>query len=49
MVYPKTLSTNSFLPQPNGPYKATIYATSHCLGTNYHVEKALRRIGDEDN
>ena len=48
-VYPKTLSTNSFLPQPDGLYKATIYATSHCLGTNYHVEKALRRIDDEVN
>lgn len=47
-VYPKTLSTNSFLPQSDGLYKATIYAATHCLGTNYHLEKALRRIGDED-
>lgn len=48
-VYPKTLSTNSFLPQPGGLYKATIYAATHCLGTNYHLEKALRRMDDEVN
>jgi hypothetical protein len=45
-VYPKSFTTNSFLPQSDGRYMATIAASSHGLGVNYHVEKAIRRDTD---
>lgn len=45
-VYPKSFTTNNFILQEDGRYKATIPATTHGLGTNYHVNKKIVR--DED-
>lgn len=48
MTYPKTFTTNNFLEQADGQFMATIYAATHGLGTDYQVEKMLRRTDDLD-
>ena len=45
-VYPKSFTVNSFILQEDGRYMATILASSHGLGTNYHVVKMIRRDSD---
>lgn len=45
-VYPKSFTTNNFLPQPDGRFMALIPATTHNLGTKYHVTKMIRRDDD---
>lgn len=45
-VYPKTFVPNDFTLQSDGKYKATISAQTHALGSNYRVQKMIRR--DED-
>lgn len=42
-VYPKTFTEDDFVEQADGRFKATIPATTHNLGTNFHLEKCLRR------
>lgn len=41
-VYPKTFVPNNFIEQSDGRFKATIFATTHNLGTDFQVEKMLR-------
>ena len=45
-VYPKSFTVNNFILQDDGRYMATIPAATHGLGTNYHVDKMLRRDDD---
>ena len=45
-VYPKSFLKSNFVLQPDGRYKATLLASVHGLGTNYHVCKKIVR--DED-
>lgn len=45
-VYPKGFTTNNFIPQSDGRFMATIFATTHNLGTKYHVAKMIRRDDD---
>lgn len=44
--YPKSFVANNFLLQEDGRYMATIPATTHNLGTNYHVAKMIKRDSD---
>lgn len=43
MVYPKSFIVNNFILQDDGMYKATLLATTHGLGINYHVTKMIVR------
>lgn len=45
-VYPKSFMVSSFTLQSDGRYMASIPATTHGLGTDYHVTKTLRRDAD---
>lgn len=47
-VYPKSFTTNNFIPQPDGKFVATIFASTHNLGLNYHVTKMIR-LDDDGN
>lgn len=42
-AYPKTFTENDFTLQDDGRYMATLPATTHNLGTNYHVTKFIKR------
>ena len=46
MVYPKSFLMSSFELQADGKYMATIPASVHNLGTDYHVTKMIRRDND---
>lgn len=46
--YPKTFTVNNFILQPDGRYMATILASTHGLGINYHVCKMLVRDVDKN-
>lgn len=48
MTYPKTFTSNNFIQQSDGKYKATITADTHGLGANYRVTKKLRYRGDSN-
>lgn len=45
-VYPKSFMVTNFDLQSDGRYMATIPATTHGLGTEYHVTKMIRRDSD---
>lgn len=45
-VYPKSFIVSNFTLQDDGRYKATILASTHGLGTDYHVTKMIRRDAD---
>ena len=45
-VYPKSFIVSNFTLQPDGRYMATLPATTHNLGTDYHVTKMIRRDAD---
>ena len=45
-VYPKSFTTNNFIPQSDGRFMALIPVTTHNLGTKYHVAKMVRRDDD---
>lgn len=45
-VYPKSFMTSNFVLQSDGRYMATIPASTHGLGTDYHVTKMIRRDDD---
>jgi hypothetical protein len=48
MTFPKSFTTNSFIEQPDGQFKATIPASTHGLGINYRVTKMMRRNSNLD-
>lgn len=48
MVYPKSFTTNDFILQPDGQYKATIPESVHGLGVWYSVDKMIRRNDNMD-
>lgn len=48
MTFPKTFTTNSFIEQSDGQFKATIPASTHGLGINYRVTKMMRRNSNLD-
>lgn len=45
-AYPKSFIVDNFELQSDGRYMATVPASTHNLGTNYHVVKFLRRDAD---
>ncbi len=47
-VYPRSFTTNNFLPQSDGRFMASLPATTHGLGVNYHVAKMIRRDADNN-
>lgn len=44
--YPKTFTTNNFILQEDGRYKATIPGTTHGLGIAYGVTRVQKRRED---
>lgn len=42
-AYPKTFTANDFTQQADGRYMATLPATTHGLGTAYHITKHIKR------
>lgn len=42
-AYPKSFTENDFTLQADGRYMATLPASTHNLGTNYHVVKNIKR------
>lgn len=43
-VYPRSFTTNNFLSQSDERFMASLPATTHVLGVNYHVAKMIRRV-----
>ena len=42
-VYPKAFTDDDFTQLSDGRYMATLPATTHNLGTNFHVAKNIKR------